>query len=366
MSERAQLLGLSHREVQSLVRSWGEPTYRADQILQWLYKELVEDPQRMTTLPARLRTRLAREAIINPLQQVHETVSRDGMTRKSLFILPDGQSIETVLMLYSQRRTLCISTQAGCGMGCPFCATGLAGLARNLSAGEIVAQVLHYARWLADPNARRHGANGSITFPTRVTNIVLMGMGEPLANYEATWQAIRLLTGDDAFGLGARHITLSTVGLVPGINRMAAEPLQIGLAISLHAPTDTLRDTLVPINRRYPLAELLAACHHYVGKTHRRVTFEYALMAGVNDSLTQARQLADLLQGLLCHVNLIPLNPVAGSPYQPASQEQAHAFAAELHRLGIPTTMRLRRGIEINAGCGQLRRKIAPNLMPLP
>ena len=366
MNERAQLLDLNREGMQALVRSWGEPTYRSDQILRCLYKDLKDDPQQMSTLPADLRTRLMEDAIIHPLRQIHETVSINGMTRKSLFALTDGQTIETVLMLYNRRRTLCISSQAGCGMGCPFCATGKGGLARNLSAGEIVAQVLHYARWLADPSSEKRGEARGVTFPTRLTNIVLMGMGEPLANYAATWQAIRLLTGPNTFGLGARHITLSTIGLAPDIDRMADEPLQIGLAVSLHAPTDDLRNDLVPINRRFPLAELLAACNRYSNKTHRRVTYEYALMAGINDSLIQARQLAHLLQRTLCNVNLIPLNPVSDSPYRPTSDEQAQVFSAELQRLGIETTVRLRRGIEINAGCGQLRQQLTPSLVPKP
>lgn len=364
MKARPQLPGLDREGLQALVRLWGEPAYRTDQILHWLYKGLADDPQRMTTLPASLRAHLSEETVTNPLRQMHEMVSHDALTRKSLFALPGGETIETVLMLYDQRRTLCISTQAGCGMGCPFCATGLGGLVRNLSPGEIVAQVLHYARWLADPTSEGDGTV-PVSRPTHVTNVVLMGMGEPLANYEATWRAIRLLTGPDTFGLGARRLTLSTVGLVPAIDRMADEPLQIGLAVSLHAPTDDLRDQLVPINRRYPLIELLSACHRYIGKTHRRVSFEYALMSGINDSVAQARQLADRLQGMLCHINLIPLNPVTGSPFQPASEEQTRAFSAELLRLGIPTTVRLRRGIEINAGCGQLRQQIMSGPIPV-
>jgi 23S rRNA (adenine2503-C2)-methyltransferase len=259
-------------------------------------------------------------------------------------------------MLYEERRTLCISSQAGCAMGCTFCATAQGGLARNLTAGEIVAQVLHFARYLADPTALPVTV---VARPSDVTNIVLMGMGEPMHNYKNVWTALRRLTDPETFGLGARHITLSTVGLVPMIDRMAEEGLQIGLAVSLHAPNDELRDQLTPINKAYNVEELLGAVRRYVEKTHRRVTFEYALMRGINDSPQLAQQLTDKLQGILCHVNLIPLNPIPDSLYQPTSDEDTERFAQILRDGGIPATVRLRRGIEINAGCGQLRRTLA-------
>jgi 23S rRNA (adenine2503-C2)-methyltransferase len=277
-----------------------------------------------------------------------------------LFRLRDGLAIETVLMLYPAepgwhegRATVCISSQAGCAMGCPFCATGQAGLGRNLAPGEIVGQVLAVARWLATPPPDSGLAS------SRITNIVLMGMGEPLANYERVWQALRTLTDKRAFNLGARHFTLSTVGLVPGIRRMAQEPLQVNLAISLHAPNDALRRQLVPISARYPLDELMSAVREYIALTHRRVSFEYALMSGINDSPALASQLVTLLKGVLCHVNLIPLNPVAGSPFQPSAPESVAAFQAVLAQGGIPATMRARRGLDIDAGCGQLRRRAA-------
>ena len=289
---------------------------------------------------------------VDPLNVHYAQRSTDRQTYKWLFALPDGQTIETVLMLYDERRTVCISSQAGCAMGCTFCATGQGGLSRNLQPGEIVGQVLAAARWLASPPPETGLASSTLT------NIVVMGMGEPLANYERVWQALRTITDAEGFNLGARHITLSTVGLVPGIRRMAEEPLQINLAVSLHAPNDELRSQLVPIDRRYPLAELMAAVRDYVARTHRRVTFEYALMNGINDTAMLAREMAGLLRGLLCHVNLIPLNPVAGSPYQPSTPEQAATFQAILEQNGIPTTMRLRRGIDIDAGCGQLRQRI--------
>jgi 23S rRNA (adenine2503-C2)-methyltransferase len=297
----------------------------------------------MTNLPKTLRDQLAETAAIAPLTPVARLESTDGFTVKTLFALPDGEEIEAVLMGYDDgRRTLCISTQAGCAMDCPFCATGQMGFRRNLSAGEIMAQVLHYARLLGEQ-------------AERVTNIVFMGMGEPLANYAATWEAVRRLNDPDGFGLGARHMTVSTVGLVPAMRRMSHEPEQVGLAVSIHAPTDEVRDRLVPINRRYPLKMLIQACHDYIETTHRRITFEYALMDGLNDSDEQAEQLARLIQGLRCHVNLIPLNPTPDSPYSGSPDERVYAFRDRLQAAGIPATVRLRRGIDIQAGCGQLR-----------
>lgn len=352
-----RLLDLTYDELHARLAAWGEPAFRAGQIWKWLYARQATHADEMTDLPQALRARLAAETVIDILQPTIKTVSRDHLAHKNLFRLSDGQTIEAVLMLYDERRTLCISTQAGCGMGCTFCATGLGGLARNLTAGEIVAQVLYFARWLREP-ASADEAPLPVARPTQVTNVVLMGMGEPLANYGPVWQALTALTDGRGFGLGARHFTLSTVGLVPMIDRMAEEPLQINLAVSLHAPYDALRDQLVPINRRYPLGALLSACRRYVARTHRRITFEYALMQGINDQRQHAQDLAQLLKGLLCHVNLIPLNPVAGSPFQPSSRQDTQAFVDILRTAGIPATLRLRRGIEINAGCGQLRQQV--------
>jgi 23S rRNA (adenine2503-C2)-methyltransferase len=238
-------------------------------------------------------------------------------------------------------------------MACPFCATGQAGFERNLSAGEIVAQVLFTARRLK----RNEGPQQTMGSPSErgITNVVFMGMGEPFVNYDATWQAVRRLTDPRAFGLGARHITISTVGIVNGIEKMAREDLQVNLAVSLHAPTDELRDRLVPINKRFPLPTLMQACREYQATTRRRITFEYALMSGVNDSPAQARQLAHLLKGMIAHVNLIPLNPTAGSPLQPTLRPDIRAFREELEARNIPCTVRIGRGLDINAGCGQLR-----------
>jgi len=374
---RVPLLDLTRPQLASLLAGWGQPRYRSDQVWDWLYRQLATDPAEMTNLPKELRARLAAETRLELLALIHEQRSNDGRTVKWLFQLHDGLTIETVLMSYPPdegpgqgRRTVCISTQAGCAMGCVFCATGQAGLARNLTAGEIVAQTLAAERWLAgEAQNDEQGGGGESQAAAhaprpapaarRLTNVVVMGMGEPLANYERTWQALAALTDRDGFNLGARHITISTVGLPHGIQRMAAEPLQVNLAVSLHAPNDALRGQLAPINNRYPLAEVLAAVRDYIARTNRRVTFEYALMEGINDTPALARELAVLLRGMLCHVNLIPLNPVAESPYQPSSPERSSAFQAILERNGIPTTMRMRRGVEIDAGCGQLRRRHA-------
>jgi 23S rRNA (adenine2503-C2)-methyltransferase len=376
MPNKIALLGLTHAQLKDLLTSWGEPSFRADQVWGWLYRSLVSEFDQMRNLPKGLRARLSEVAYLQTLTPLTESVSADGLTRKVLFALRDGETIESVFMHYDRRHTVCVSTQAGCPVGCPFCATGQSGFTRNLTAGEIVEQVLYFARQLTEnqrPETRDQGPG--------ISNVVLMGMGEPLLNYEATWQAIKTLNDAKGFGLGARRFTLSTAGIVPGIQRLSREKLQIGLAVSLHAPTDRLRDKLVPLNRRYPLRQLMAACRDYVQNTGRRITFEYALMEGINDSLEQAQRLGRLLQGpvlsssraesrgkacpepsrrvegLTCHVNLIPLNPTVGSPYQPPSRKMALAFQRELERQRIPTTMRVGRGIDIQAGCGQLRGK---------
>ena len=340
--QKMALLDLSHSQLQELFLSLGEPRYRADQLYRWLYVSLGTDFTRMYNLPQGIREQLERIADICRLTPLQEIVSPDELTRKVLFALPDGATIESVLMLYDRRNTVCLSTQVGCALRCPFCATGQSGLTRNLTAGEIVEQVLHFARGLKEEGRR-------------ITNVVFMGMGEPFMNYEPTWQAIETLNDPRGYNQGARRITISTVGIVPGIERLSQERLQVGLAVSLHAPDDGLRDTLVPINRRYPLKELIAACANYVKRTARRVTFEYALAQGVNDSRQQAAQLASLLDGLLCYVNLIPINPIPHSSWQASSDERVRIFHQELSSLGINNTVRLRRGIEIEAGCGQLR-----------
>jgi len=339
-----RLYDLDLPTLQSLLAGWGEPAYRARQLREWLYAHLATGFDQMTNLPRSLRKRLAAETTIGVPQVVDTVRSADGETRKHLLHLEDGETVEAVLMCYQRRRTACISTQVGCPVGCPFCATGQMGFRRNLSSGEIVAQALHFARILR--------AEGE-----RLTNVVLMGMGEPLLNYDASLAAIRRLTHPQGFNLGQRRITLSTVGLVPSIERLAGEGLQIALAISLHAATDKLRDQLVPINRGYGLDALFEACHHYVEHTGRRVSFEWAFIEGVNDSPVQAQALAARLTGLLAHVNLIPLNPTQGYGGRPSSRAALAAFTAELERGRIPYTVRVRRGVDIQAGCGQLRQR---------
>lgn len=325
----------------ALLKDWGEPDYRVRQLWQGLYGRFWRSPDEFVNLPAALRARLGQEVRFEALQPLKALTSSDGQTVKTLFRLHDGHAIEAVLMRYERRQTLCISTQAGCAMGCVFCATGQMGFKRHLSAGEIIAQVLYYARLL-----QAEGKN--------VTNIVLMGMGEPFHNYDNTMKAIDRLNDSDGYNFGARRFTISTVGLVPLIRRFASEKRQVNLAVSLHAADDILRSSMMPINKTYPVDEVLAACRDYVRQTGRRITFEWALIHNVNDTPEQARLLAKKLKGLLCHVNAIPLNPTTGYAGQPTSRARAAEFKTLLEQAGIPCTIRMRRGIDIQAGCGQL------------
>ena len=345
MSTHVNLVDLSQEALQALVVELGERPFRARQIWQWIYQRYAQDVAEMTDLPKGFRQKLAEAGTLRPFELVSEQRSSDGQTTKVLFKLPDGQYVETVLMKYDRRRTLCISTQAGCAMGCVFCATGQMGFFRNLTVSEIVAQVLYFAHELAQTEEH-------------VTNIVMMGMGEPLHNYNNTLAAIDRLTDESGFNLGARKITISTVGLVPAIRRYADEQRQTPLAISLHAATDEERDKLIPINNRWPIAELMDTCRYYIEKTGRRLTFEWALISGENDTIEQARALGNLLHGMLCHVNLIPLNPTADYSGLPSSKERVDAFQAELAHYGVSSTVRVRRGIDIQAGCGQLRDRV--------
>ena len=343
MMPENSIYNLTLADLTGHLASWGEPAYRARQVWEWLYRHKVTEFDAMTSLPGPLREWLAAAFRLGSLEPVTELHSRDEQTLKRLWRLPDGQMIEGVLMEYDGvRRTACISTQAGCGMGCVFCATGQMGFARHLTAGEIVEQALYFARELE--------ANGE-----RLSNVVLMGMGEPLHNYDATLEAIARLNDPAGLNIGQRHITLSTVGLVPAIRRFAKEQLQVRLAISLHAATDAERSQLLPVNRRWPLAELMTAVRDYSQQTGRRVTFEWALIAGENDTPEQAARLGELLQGLTCHVNLIPLNPTAGYGGRPPDPARVDAFRAVLKRYGVSSTVRVRRGIDIQAGCGQLK-----------
>lgn len=336
-----ELVGMTLEELEELAGELGLPAYRGRQIARWVYPLRAEGFAAMTDLSSRLRRRLCDVATITRLRIVARTDAPDGLTSKYLLGLEDGCAIETVVMRYEDgRRTACISTQVGCAMGCRFCATGLAGLARNLTAGEIVDQVLAVQQDTGE----------------RITHVVLMGMGEPLANYDATLRAVRLLNAPYGAGIGMRHISISTVGLVPQIRRLASERLQLTLALSLHAATDDLRTELVPVGSRWPLSELMAATGEYARVTGRRVTFEYVLISGVNDGEDQVGGLVRLLAGLGAHVNVIPYNPVPGLPYVRPSAEAVHRFAGLLRRAGIGATVRIDRGLEIGAACGQLRR----------
>lgn len=353
MAQKRALLDLSREEIEELLAAWGQPRYRADQIWRWLYVSLVSDVDQMRNLPAALRTQLGGQFVVSGVTPLRTQRSADGHTEKVLLQLADGQAVETVLMDYDGRRTVCVSSQVGCALHCAFCATGLGGWNRNLSASEIVEQVLYFARLGRGGSPCRGGSRTAPTQP--ITHVVYMGMGEPFLNYEAVRRSIAILNDPQGFNLGARRVTVSTAGIVPGIERLGAEGLPIGLAISLHAPTDELRNRLVPINRKYPLEQLIPACRAYTERTHRRVTFEYALIDKVNDSLADADALARLLRGLLCHVNLIPVNPVADLPYLPSPHERIVAFEGRLRQRGINATLRVSRGADIQAGCGQLR-----------
>lgn len=339
---RPNIYDVSATELRNVLQGWGEPAYRARQLWNHLYQRNAGSLDEMTDLSKVLRQRLTETYSFGALEPVADLISTDGGTRKFLFRLADGRQIEAVLMIYRRRRTACISTQAGCAMGCVFCATGQMGFDRNLTAGEILEQVLWCARRLRERD-------------DRLTNVVVMGMGEPFHNYDATMAAIDRLNDAAGFNFGARRFTVSTVGLIPAIERFAAEKRQVNLAVSLHAATEDLRSALLPVNKRYPLRNLIPACRAYTETTGRRITFEWALIHDTNDSVTQARALAALVGGMPCHVNVIPLNPTRDYAGAAATRARAAAFKQVLEDAGIPCTVRVRRGIDISAGCGQLR-----------
>ena len=365
--KKTDLLSLTLPQMQQWLVERGEPSFRAKQLFSWLYQRLVTDFSAMTNLPQSLRSQLAQEASIGPMIVRSEQHSKDDRTRKILLELDDGKLIESVLMLYppigesSVRATVCVSTQAGCAFGCTFCATGQMGFDRHLTAGEIVAQVLFFARELRDAPWSAKGLPGSAPID-HITNIVLMGMGEPLHNYDNVLQALRILNNLDGFNLGARHMTVSTVGLVPAIRKLSQEPLQVNLAISLHAPTDELRGQTMPINKKYPLEELIAACKDYIAATGRQVTFEYVLLAGVNDTAEYAHLLSELLVPLkqFAHVNCIPVNATSAD-YKSPSGESIRAFRNILFEHGVSNSVRAERGDDIAAACGQLRTRFEKN-----
>ena len=336
------------------VTELGQPGFRADQLSRHYFARLTDDPADMSDLPAAVRSELT-GALLPPLLTVQRELQCDGgTTRKTLWRAFDGAFVESVLMRYPDRVTVCVSSQAGCGMACPFCATGQAGLTRNLSAAEIVTQVFAGARAMAAGEVP--GGAG------RVSNVVFMGMGEPLANYNAVLAAVRRITDPAPAGLGIsqRSVTVSTVGLVPAINRLAAEKLSVRLAVSLHAPDDELRDELVPVNRRWKVAEVLEAAWGYAAATGRRVSIEYAMIRDINDHAWRADLLASLLAGRLAHVNLIPLNPTPGSKWTASDPAVAQEFVDRIAARGIPVTVRDTRGDQIDGACGQLAAATGP------
>jgi 23S rRNA (adenine2503-C2)-methyltransferase len=334
----------------------GEPAYRAEQVLAGVHRPEAAAFQDLTDLPRALRSALAADFRFSTIADSHAIGADGGLTAKAVHELADGQRIESVLMRYpsrgasGERTTICISSQAGCAVACPFCATGQAGFGRQLSPGEIVDQVLHWHRppW----NALGDAASGHY-------NIVFMGMGEPLNNADRVFEAVRLLNDPGRLGIGARHITVSTSGVVPGMDRMITELPQVNLAISLHAATDTLRDELVPINRKWPVAEVIAAGRRFAARTGRRVSLEYVMIDGLNDTDEQASRLAALAHGWRSHVNLIPLNPTPGSRWSGTPRPGIDRFVAILRDGGVPVTVRDTRGREIEAACGQLHAQLS-------
>lgn len=345
-----ELVGLTCREMEDLLVHMGEPAYRGRQVCRWVYREGAGEVGAMTDLPLTLRRRLAESVTITlPVLQLQRQ-SRDG-TRKLLLGLEDGLTVETVLIPQPRRAgfTLCLSSQVGCPVGCPLCATGMSGFRRNLGVHEIVGQYL-LARGLL-----RQGEQTGV-----IRNVVFMGMGEPLLNYEAVLKAVRILTDTAAVGMAQRHVTISTAGEVEGIRRLAGEGLQVNLAVSLHAATNRVRDVLVPLNRKYPLELLEQALQEYFARTGRRITLEYVLVEGVNTSNGDARALARFARSLRANVNLIPYNPVSGSPYRRPSAAEVRRFQREVEAGGVRAPVRQEHGSDIEAACGQLRAKNAP------
>jgi 23S rRNA (adenine2503-C2)-methyltransferase len=372
----ADIKSLTREELTGQFKGWGLAGYRADQVLKWLYEKRAASWAEMSNLPKGLRNQLDQHYALNTLELVRKQGSRDT-TQKFLWKLNDGAMVESVLIpanpaLYgeaSDRHTLCVSTQVGCAYGCKFCASGLEGFKRNLRVDEIVEQVLAVERWNevedrgAKSEVRSDAGAADVAPPTShlsprlINNLVIMGMGEPLANYDNLLKALRILNAPWGGGIGARKITISTSGLAPQIRKLADEPLQFRLAISLHGATDETRNKIMPINRRYPLAELTSACEHYQRKKERMITLEYILISGVNDSVKETRPLAELAHRLNAKVNLIPYNKVEDLPWARPTEEAQEAFLAALEKLGATATLRREKGHDIDAACGQLRLK---------
>ncbi|HWI63781.1 MAG TPA: 23S rRNA (adenine(2503)-C(2))-methyltransferase RlmN [Symbiobacteriaceae bacterium] len=340
------LVGMTLDEMAAFVVELGEPKFRAKQLFQWVYEKCARSFAEMTNLPGAFRAKLEEAALLPTLEAEVRQAAEPTQTAKYLFRLPDGQKVESVLMRHDYGNAVCVTTQVGCRMGCTFCASTFGGLVRNLTAGEIVDQILMMQRDLPEGE--------------RVGSVVLMGSGEPMENYDECLKAIRLMHEPDGLNIGYRHITISTSGLVPGMRRLAEEGLPITLALSLHAPNDELRTQLMPINRTYPLSDVLAAAIDYGEKTGRRVTYEYLLIEGVNDNPEQALELAGLLRGTLAHINLIPMNPVAERPqYRRPGRQRVVAFRDLLEENGVTATIRREMGGDIDAACGQLRNRVA-------
>ena len=338
--EKKDLKSMTLEELTAEVTAAGEKAFRAKQLYQWMHEKLAADFDEMTNLPKSFREKLAADYIWTSLETVDVRISGVDGTRKYLFCLEDGNVIESVLMRYKHGNSVCVSSQAGCRMGCRFCASTLNGLARNLRASEILEQVYRIQRDTGE----------------RVSNVVVMGSGEPMDNYENVVRFIRLLSAPEGLNISQRNITVSTCGLVPQIYRLAEEGLQITLALSLHAPSDEVRRELMPIANRYPMREVLDACGNYYEKTGRRLTFEYSLVKGVNDNLEEAKALARLIGGYHGHVNLIPVNPIKERDYVQSNREAVEAFKNYLERQGINVTVRREMGRDIGGACGQLRK----------
>jgi 23S rRNA (adenine2503-C2)-methyltransferase len=352
-----RILDLTPVQLVDFIRLLGESPACADQLLKCVYRECAASFEEMTGLSHSLKQKLLQYATLGTLEHLDEMVSADGRTRKVLFRLEDGKTIESTLMLTrnsgarGERRTVCVSSQVGCSVGCHFCATGQQGFERNLSPGEIIGQAIHFIRLFRGnaPEPRKNGSRGWLT------NVVFMGMGEPLANYDNVCRALGMFNSPKGLGLGVHQVTLSTSGFVPQIRQLALEGLQLQLAVSLHAASNELRNRLIPVNRKYPLDQLIPACKEYASKTSRKIFIEYALFEGINDSMHDADKLVLLLDGLACSINLIPANANHSSGFKPSQGEVALAFQNRLIAGGIRTMLRFSRGADIEAGCGQLR-----------
>lgn len=344
MSKRKSIFNLTFNELSAELDQLGLKSFRSKQVWQGLYQQFWTDVEQFTNLSKDLRKKLGEKYAFFGLDPIIRQKSKLDKTEKLLFQLEDGQTIEAVLMRYRDRNTICISTQVGCAMDCAFCATGQMGFHRNLTTAEIVQQVLYFARELAEEGKK-------------LTNVVIMGMGEPFLNYDAVMKAIDILNDENGFCFSQRRFTISTVGVIPMIEAFTREKSQVNLAISLHSVNNKVRSRLLPINKKYGVHELVDACRDYVNQTHRRISFEWALINGINDHVDDAKELARLLHGLNCHVNLITLNETKNYAGKGSSQERAEAFKAVLDVQNIPCTIRLRRGLDINAGCGQLASK---------